>query len=197
MKMRLILATAIVGLALAPSTARAVQVDTVTATGSGAGFDDINIRAESTPTGQNPDGAAAFTVAEIGQTISGPVTCLSVTGPDRGAGSALLPTTAVLNFENTDPSSSRIFPGISTVEIVDRGGSGLDFMSGAPTGRAPTDCSLPVSGAPAGDLDNGRAVVFDAPLAPSAMAECKDGGWRAFPQFKNQGQCIAFVNHSP
>ena len=30
---------------------------------------------------------------------------------------------------------------------------------------------------------------------PTSKAQCKNGGWRNFPQFKNQGQCIAFVNH--
>jgi hypothetical protein len=30
---------------------------------------------------------------------------------------------------------------------------------------------------------------------PASKEECKRDGWRNFPQFKNQGQCIAFVNH--
>jgi hypothetical protein len=30
---------------------------------------------------------------------------------------------------------------------------------------------------------------------PTSIAQCKSGGWRSFPQFKNQGQCIVFVNH--
>ena len=25
------------------------------------------------------------------------------------------------------------------------------------------------------------------------IEECKKGGWRNFPQFKNQGQCVSFV----
>ena len=32
---------------------------------------------------------------------------------------------------------------------------------------------------------------------PALEEDCKNGGWRNFPQFKNQGQCIAFVNHGP
>ena len=32
---------------------------------------------------------------------------------------------------------------------------------------------------------------------PTSKDQCKNGGWRNFPQFKNQGQCIAFVNHGP
>ena len=33
--------------------------------------------------------------------------------------------------------------------------------------------------------------------APTSQEQCKGGGWRDFPEFKNQGQCIAFVNHRP
>jgi hypothetical protein len=29
---------------------------------------------------------------------------------------------------------------------------------------------------------------------PQSKQECTDGAWRNYPQFKNQGQCIAFVN---
>ena len=35
--------------------------------------------------------------------------------------------------------------------------------------------------------------MFDAPLLPTSKAQCKNGGWRNYPQFKNQGQCVAFV----
>lgn len=33
--------------------------------------------------------------------------------------------------------------------------------------------------------------------APATKAECKKGGWKHFvnPRFRNQGQCIAYVNH--
>jgi len=32
---------------------------------------------------------------------------------------------------------------------------------------------------------------------PTAVADCKRGGWRTFtsPAFKNQGRCVAYVNH--
>ena len=33
---------------------------------------------------------------------------------------------------------------------------------------------------------------------PVSKADCKDNGWRTFgTMFKNQGQCVSFVNHSP
>ncbi len=30
-------------------------------------------------------------------------------------------------------------------------------------------------------------------VAPTSQSQCKNGGWRSYPQFKNQGQCISFV----
>jgi hypothetical protein len=58
----------------------------------------------------------------------------------------------------------------------------------------------------------GLAIVFGlvttiAPVgaasksAPATAAECKNGGWRSFAQFTNQGQCVSFVatkgKHAP
>jgi hypothetical protein len=34
-------------------------------------------------------------------------------------------------------------------------------------------------------------------VGPTSKDQCKKGGWKAFPQFKNQGRCIAFVNRGP
>jgi DNA-binding beta-propeller fold protein YncE len=48
----------------------------------------------------------------------------------------------------------------------------------------------------AGTLPSGIAVT-PLPRMPTSNEQCKNGGWRNFPQFKNQGQCIAFVNHGP
>jgi hypothetical protein len=38
-------------------------------------------------------------------------------------------------------------------------------------------------------------VVASGP--PTTKADCKHGGWKSFtnPSFKNQGQCVAYVNH--
>jgi hypothetical protein len=30
-------------------------------------------------------------------------------------------------------------------------------------------------------------------IVPTSKAQCKKGGWRAYPQFKNQGRCVRFV----
>jgi hypothetical protein len=44
-------------------------------------------------------------------------------------------------------------------------------------------------------LTNGRAVVFDAPSAPTSKGQCEHGGFALFG-FKNQGRCIAAVLQS-
>jgi 6-phosphogluconolactonase len=32
-----------------------------------------------------------------------------------------------------------------------------------------------------------------APAVPTSKDQCRQGGWQAFPQFKNQGACVSFV----
>jgi hypothetical protein len=34
-------------------------------------------------------------------------------------------------------------------------------------------------------------------IAPTTKDQCKNNGWKAFPQFKNQGQCVSFVERQP
>lgn len=182
--LELMLGLGLICLVFAPS-ALAAQLDTASATGNASSdYTNINISAQSGTSGQNPSGTGSFTVN--GQLLSGTVSCLSVTGPDMGAGTPGSPTTAVLNLQGTS------LGGIVTVELVDNGGNGADVFSSAPTVRAPSDCS-PLTGGLTAPLTGGRAVVFDAPTLPTSIDQCMNGGWRNFPQFKNQGACVSFV----
>ena len=191
-RLQVVLGLALMALVFAPSASGATQLDTVTASGSAAGTLNININAQSGTSGENPSGTVTFGIPIdcCGRpyviVASGPVTCLSVTGPDDGPGTPGAPTTAVMNFQ--DPTL-----GLFTVEVVDHGGNGADIFGGLPLEphRAPRDCS-PLVGGSTSPLA-GRAVVFDAPLLPTSKAQCKHGGWRNYPQFKKQGQCVAFV----
>ncbi len=186
------LGVALMGLAFTPSASAAPPLDMVTATGSGGSFSNINISAQSGTSGQNPSGSVSFLFA--GQIpVSGPVTCLSVTGPDRGGGTPTAPTTAILNYEDTT-----FLHQIESLELVDNGGNGADtiLLFGVSPPRAPTDCSPPTGQTlPPTSLTNGRAIVFDAPVLPTSKEQCKNGGWRNFPQFKNQGDCVSFVEN--
>ena len=41
------------------------------------------------------------------------------------------------------------------------------------------------------------ALAAPEQFLPTSKAQCENGGWKQFVFFKNQGQCIAFVNHGP
>jgi len=44
--------------------------------------------------------------------------------------------------------------------------------------------------------DNSGAYKVVVEIRPTSKDECKDNGFKRFPQhFKNQGQCVSFVNH--
>src|SRR4051812_16764649 len=96
----LILSTIGLALAAPAAGAQAGALDTVTATGRSADFySSVSIDAHSEPSGANAGGSGSFTA--LGDIfISGPVTCLSVTGPDQGAGQPGAPTQAVLNIQD-------------------------------------------------------------------------------------------------
>jgi hypothetical protein len=192
----LVLGVVSVALILAPAASASAPLDTLTVTGSGefqspgiAPISAIDIQAQSGTAGENPSGSVQFTVSGS-IVVSGPVTCLSVTGPDQGGGTASAPTTAILSFDD-----QTFLHEIQTFKIVDNGGNGADTMTLVAVGRVPADCS---AGSPTGApliLTHGRAVVFDARVLPTSKDQCKHGGWRDFPQFKNQGECVAFVEH--
>jgi hypothetical protein len=59
----------------------------------------------------------------------------------------------------------------------------------------PEVCPAPVSANTT--IFTGDITVIDAPPVLISKEQCKNGAWRNFPQFKNQGQCIAFVNQGP
>ena len=191
MRLKLILTTAIVGGALAlPSVASAAPPpptqDSVSFTGGPASaghFNILSLDATSGPSGENPSGEADFFVfTDTGSVfhIQGPVTCLAVSGKS-----------AVINVQ----SQAQPFFGIVTVLVVD---DQPDFFDSPVIGRAPTDCSAAsFTGFGGPFLGGGDITVVDAHPLPTNKEQCKNGGWRNFPQFKNQGQCVAFVNHGP
>jgi hypothetical protein len=200
MKLKLILTTATVGVALAlPSMASAAPSPTQDSVALTGGVGSVHttitlpppngtipatirifdLNATSGPSGENPSGLVSFefdtAVADL--PFDGPVTCLAVSG-----------NSAILNFR---PPVGRPFGGsIVTVQVLDNQPD--TFIFGL-TDRAPTDCSPFTS--PGLPLSFGDITVVDAQATPTTINQCKNGGWRNFPQFKNQGQCIAFVNH--
>jgi hypothetical protein len=64
----------------------------------------------------------------------------------------------------------------------------------------PTSCPAPGDPPPpelvfagGGPVTSGDIVVVDAPPFPVSKDQCKNGGWRTFGVFKNQGDCVNFV----
>jgi hypothetical protein len=37
------------------------------------------------------------------------------------------------------------------------------------------------------------SLARPVPVAPTSKDQCKNNGWKNFPQFKNQGECVSFV----
>jgi DNA-binding beta-propeller fold protein YncE len=63
----------------------------------------------------------------------------------------------------------------------------IDQVTGALSPKTP---STVAAGAPVG------IAIGPRPRAPTSMEQCKNGGWRDYSQFKNQGQCVAFVQQA-
>jgi hypothetical protein len=139
----------------------------------------VFIDAHSDPLGGNPSGTVnLFFDAPI---FHGPVTCLVVTG-----------NTAIIGFEDEDG-----MVGDLAAQVVDNSATGSpDTVTVV---SAVDGCSIG-TGIPVFPLVSGDFVVHDAvPL--TSKDQCKDGGWRDFSDdeghpFKNQGQCVAFVEHA-
>jgi hypothetical protein len=188
MKLKLILTTAMVGVALAlPSVASAAPPaptfqDSVVLTRAPAvvltstGLTQINdLNATSGPSGENPSGLVRFDVFPPGLHFGGPVTCVAVSG-----------NTATFNFlDEMD------FGGIATIQVVD---DQPDTFFASPSLRTPTDCS-PLVPAEIDPLNSGDITVVDAQPPPTTTSQCLNNGWKQFG-FANQGLCLAFVTRS-
>jgi hypothetical protein len=172
-----------VGATLAWSTSAGAQPapqDSVTGT-----FTTGNTRADfrftfdthSGPSGENPSGTVGvFSIGE-GDLGTFPVSCLAVSGNHA---------TVVAPFPFGPPVPAGI-----VIRVEDNGATGdrvaWDFVSSLPT-SCPPPTTVPANTEPRGDV-----TVVDARPFPTTKDQCKGGGWRSFPGFKNQGDCVSFV----
>jgi hypothetical protein len=154
-------------------SAQTPRQDSVAGTAT-ASFDyEIDVR--SGPSGENPTGQLLADSFPSGLFFGGPPTCLAVRD-----------NVATMNI--SDDLGPFGF-GIVTVQVID---ANPDIVA-VTLGRAPGDCSpltSPIASAP---VTSGDLVVTDVSPLPTATAQCKDGGWRNFGVFKNQGDCVSFV----
>jgi hypothetical protein len=169
-------------LLLAPAAvAQTPSQDSVTGSGTAFGFGTFLIDARSGPNGENPVGQAS---ADGFVGLAGPITCLAVAG-----------RTAVFNV------STPSFPGSDTItfQVTDNAGLGqpdgmLALTTGGVGGRPPMDCS-PISTGLSATVLTGDISVVDAQRLslPTSKGQCKNGGWKTYGVFKNQGDCVSFV----
>jgi 6-phosphogluconolactonase (cycloisomerase 2 family) len=113
---------------------------------------------------------------------------------DVGAGGKLSPkspgTVAVSDNPDRDTLEGvAVSPDAKSVYVTNLTRNTVSQLDVGPGGALTPKSPATVAG---GGSPEGVAV---GPGAPTSKDQCKHGGWRNFPQFKNQGQCIAFVNH--
>jgi hypothetical protein len=168
--------------ALGWSTGAAAQApteDSVTGT-IASGFSRADLRltfdAHSGPAGENPTGTVTIYTFVAGPLGTFPISCLAVSG-NRA--------TVVAPFGVAPPAPAGIVIGLE-----DRGPTG-DGVSWSFVSSLPSACSPPAT-VPAGD-SAGDVTVVDALPLPTTKDQCKGGGWRSFPGFKNEGDCVSSV----
>ncbi|MBN1527579.1 MAG: hypothetical protein JW895_00850 [Thermoleophilaceae bacterium] len=102
--------------------------------------------------------------------------------------------TAAVGFrivESTDPS---LVGWTGEWDLTD-GGAGqpdrytLDHLN---TSGAEPDCTDFRAGS---EVRSGDIVIVDATPFPVSKGDCKNGGWRNYPAFQTQGDCVSYVIH--
>jgi hypothetical protein len=164
--MALVTALALPGLA----SAQTPVGDSVTGGGFAENFGTFAFDARSGPSGEDPVGQAA-----LGPLGSSPIACLVVRD----------------NVARIDVAGRIITVHI---EVTDNAGRGVpDVVRGASSLSGVADCSPLDPSSLSGDVLEGDIVVVDASPRPATKDDCKQGGWRRFATFTNQGDCVSSV----
>ena len=190
----------VVGVALAaafavpPASAQAPAGDSVTGTGTvelfvvgvpGSITTPFEFDVHSGPSGEDPTGQVTFAALSG----SAPVTCLDV---------RTIPFGPPFNEATMNLVTSGF--GLVTLQVSDGNPEGLpDFITALTfSARSPTDCSPLAfgSGNVQGAVLTGDIDIVNAPPLPTSKEQCVDGGHVQYG-FKNQGECVAFVQRGP
>jgi hypothetical protein len=136
---------------------------------------EATVDARSGPSGENPVGTFVHSPNGFPSLYS--VACLHVTGNTAIVG---------INYSGA-PDAGLLF------RVVD---ASVDTFSPPPTigtQVGPHDCTGPVSFLSPLPVIAGDIVIHDARPLPATKDQCKNGGWKTFGVFKNQGDCVSFV----
>jgi hypothetical protein len=139
--------------------------------------------AHSGASGEDPSGTVHLgqefegSIIEI---LTGPVVCLNVLGNRATVGadfsSVGRPDVFIFVEDNDGVGADRISFAFNTANVL----------------GCPADPSVALEPTSGGDV-----TVHDGVPRPTSKEQCKDGGWRNFPGFKNQGECVTFVQRHP
>jgi hypothetical protein len=153
-----------------------ISEDSVTGSGTAGPYSFV-FDAHSGPSGENPGGTATISLTSTPSVFtSGPVTCLAVDG-----------NRAVIGIEN-GPGSLTAGEG-TLIEVTDN----PDALFFRLWFEPPSTCLRDPSGYTPTPVTSGDIRITDAPPLPTSKDQCKNGGWRNFGVFKNQGDCVSYV----
>jgi DNA-binding beta-propeller fold protein YncE len=126
----------------------------------------------------SPDGASVYITSSY-----------SVLQYDAGAGGALSPKSPpTVPAGRYPPGAVVVSPNGKSVYVTDsRSDSVLEYDVGAGGTLSPKSPPTVAAG------DGPHGIAVSPPRVPTHKEQCKGGGWRSFPQFRNQGNCISFV----
>jgi len=161
----------------------------------------VFLDAHSGPAGENPVGGVRWNFGHGTPSSSsngyGSVTCLSVDG-----------NVAVVGFTGSELIFGQVLvlPAAGLIRATDRGGPDsaqdifeFDFEYGDLSDQiplpGPTDCTFAGPPGAAGANEEGDLTVADTRPLPTTKDQCRNGGWRTFGIFENQGDCVSSVTH--
>jgi hypothetical protein len=163
---------------------------------------EFNFSAHSGPAGESPSGSFLLEIefrdppAPETIRVEGTVTCLRVDGRRASLGLSLTSPAGRIAALVTVSDEPGLSPGAQGPDSLS-----VKYLDGL---LGPADCPAPVDPFSVPDADirlttdeTGGITVHDAPPLPTSKDQCKNGGWRNFPGFRNQGECVAFVERHP
>jgi hypothetical protein len=181
----LLVVAALASIAFCAAPAQGQSTTQDFAVGQGSSGDDVfrsfQFDVTSGASGESPTGTVSLDLLG-GIHAAGSPTCFAVSASRADIGFPYQSFATVLRL---------------VLEVQDLGpaGSGLDTIDlhvFEPSERAATDCS-PIQATLPRQVASGDIRVHDAPARPTSKDECKNGGWRNFPGFQNQGDCVSFL----